>query len=166
MKKIIYIIPGQGENCTLARYKALAKVLVKKGYNVKKINPDWYRPLFEQIFPVEKDAVILGFSFGAVFAYLLAKKYPCRKVIFASLSPLHTFSRESLIQDMRPYMAETLAHEIAIDFKHIKIQLISLKVPYICLAGQYEKGIAADFLVPKSGHRITPAYIKCIEKLV
>jgi hypothetical protein len=65
-------------------------------------------------------------------------------------------------------MSETLASEIAVDFKHIKIQLTSLKVPYVCLAGQYEegKGIAADFLVPKSGHRITPAYIKCIEKLV
>ena len=165
MKKIIYIIPGNGENCKLARYKKLASVLSKQGYLVKLINPDWYRPMSEQIFKVEKDAILFGFSFGAVLAYLVAKKCPCKKVIFASLSPIHTFSYKSLVDDLKPYMSEDKAIKISKDIKKIKISLNELKTPHVTLMGESEK-MDADFLVPKTGHYLSPAYIRCVSKLL
>ena len=165
MKKIIYIIPALGENCSLVKYQTLTKSLEDKGYKVNQVNPNWYRPISEQIFRVEKNAIVFGFSFGAIIAYLIAKQYPCRKVIFASISPIHEFSFRSLVKDFCEHMSKNLAVEIATDVKKIKISLKSLRVPFVTLAGQFEK-MKADFLVPATGHRITPAYIKCIENLV
>lgn len=163
--KTIYFIPGLGEKCNLVRYKKLAQALQKKGYVVHPINPNWYRPLSENVFPVKKEDIIIGFSFGAVIAYLIAKKYPCKKVILASLSPIHEFSFESLVKDYRIHMKKDLAIEIAKDIKQIKISLRSLKVPYVTLMGELEHD-SADFFVPKTGHEINSAYIRCIEKLI
>ena len=165
MKKI-YIIPGLGENCNAARYKVLIKALKAQGYAVKPVNPDWYRPVSEAIFPVEKSAVIFGFSMGAVVAYLVARKYPCKKVIFASLSPIHTFSFKTYAKNLSSYMPHPLAEELARDVKKIKVSLDKLNMPFIRLAGEHEKGIEGDFLIPKTGHYISRAYIKAITKLV
>jgi len=163
--KTIYIIPGLGEKCDLVRYKKLAHALTGKGYEIKPVNPNWYRPLSENVFPVKKDDIVIGFSFGAVIAYLIAKKYPCKKVILASISPIHEFSFESLVKDYRTHMKKDLAIEIAKDIKQIKISLKTLKVPYVTLMGEREHDLA-DFLVPKTEHEINSAYIRCIEKFV
>ena len=167
MNKIIYIIPGLGENCKLVRYKKLARVLQEKGYKVNLINPNWYRPLSEQVFHIEKEAIILGFSFGAVLAYLIVEKYPCEKAIFASISPLHTLSSKGLIEDYMKHMSKELAIEITKDIKSIKISFKDLKTPFITLAGELEVQSVkkmANLLVPKTGHFITNNYISCIEK--
>jgi alpha/beta superfamily hydrolase len=168
MKKIIYIIPGLGERCDESQYQDLAQALEKKGYRVHQVNPNWYRPLSEQIFPVEKDAIVFGFSFGAIIAYLVAQKYPCKKVLLASLSPLETFSFESLVDDYAEHMSKDLAVEIATDVKKIDISLQSLKTPFVTLAGDVElKDITegAHILVPGTSHKITKPYIKCILEL-
>lgn len=176
MKKI-YLIPGLGESCVLLRYKKLAEALKKDGYNVVCVNPDWYQPLTAQVFDVEKDAVVVGFSFGAILAYLVVKKYPCRKVIFASISPIHTFSFEDLERDFRKditpklgkELAQTRGTELAKDIKKIKISLKELKTPFVTLAGENEeknmlKGV--DFIVPQTKHIINDKYIKCIQKII
>jgi alpha/beta superfamily hydrolase len=147
------------------RYRALAKSLENKGYAITPVNPNWYRPLSEQVFPVEKDDIVFGFSFGAVIAYLIAKKYPCRKVIFASMSPIHEFSFASLVKDYREHMSKELAVEITTDIKKIKILLKDLKVPFVTLAGKREM-VPANIIVPYSGHNITPSYIKSIQNIV
>ncbi len=167
--KIIYIIPGLGEDCNLSRYKKLIDTFQKKGYFVKPINPDWYKPLSEQIFPIEKESMIFGFSFGAILAYLIAKKYPCKKVIFGSISPIHTFSFKSLVDDNTEHMNKDLAIELARDIKNIKISLKNLKSPHISLAGELEIPIMknnADLLVPKAKHFLSKTYIESINKLV
>jgi len=161
MKKTIYIIPGLGENCNLIRYKMLSEALKNKGYEVIPVNPNWYRPLSEQVFSVRKNSIIFGFSFGAIIAYLIAKKYQCKKVIFASISPIHEFSYNSLVKDYCKYMSKDLAIEIATDIKKIKISFKNLKAPFTTLAGQFEK-MKADILIPKTRHRITPTYIKYV----
>lgn len=169
MKKI-YLIPGLGENCNLIRYKKLAVALKKKGYVVIGINPDWYQPLSEQIFSIEKDSMVCGFSFGAVLAYLVAQKYPCEKAILASLSPIHKFSYTSLKKDYMSHMSEEKAEKIAKDIKQIKINLNNIKTPIVTLVGENEKIMKgekmADFIVPKAEHFMTGEYIECILKLV
>ncbi len=175
MKKNIYIIPGLGENCNLLRYRKLSNTLKTKGYSVIQVNPDWYKPLSEQVFSVAKNDTLIGFSFGAILAYLIAEKYPCKKIIFASISPIHTFSFKSLERDFRKDVAgkvgkkkaKTLGTELAKDISKIKVSLKKINTPYITLVGEQERGMSpADFIVPRTGHKMTDAYIKCIEKLI
>jgi esterase/lipase len=173
----IYLIPGLGENCNLLRYKKLKEVLKKDGYNVVCVNPDWYSPVSKQVFSVEKDAIVIGFSFGAILAYLVVKKYPCKKVIFASMSPIHTFSFKELQKDFRKditpklgkELAQTRGTELAKDIKKIKISLKELKTSFITLAGENEEKImlkGVDFIVPQTKHIINDRYIKCIQKII
>ncbi|OGD66782.1 hypothetical protein A2442_01505 [Candidatus Campbellbacteria bacterium RIFOXYC2_FULL_35_25] len=175
MEKIIYIIPGLGENCNLLRYKKLAEALQFSGYKVNCVNPDWYMPISGQVFKIEKEAILLGFSFGAILAYLVAQKYPCKKVIFASMSPIQKFSFKELEKDFRrdiaPKLGKKLAKErgteLARDIKNIKISLKELQTPFITLVGEKEEEMMpADFIVPQTGHIMTNRYIKCIQKLV
>lgn len=161
MNKIIYIIPALGESCDELHYSVLISALEKKGYTVKQVNPNWYRPLSEQVFKIEEDASIFGFSFGAVIAYLIAIEYPCKKVIFGSLSPIHTFTYESLVEDYMEHMSQSLAEEISADIKKIKIDLSKLKAPYVTLAGDKEE-MSADIIVPQTGHEITEQYVERI----
>lgn len=158
---MIYIIPGLGEDCQLLRYRRLKLALQSQGYKVKCFNPDWYKPLSDQIFRVEKNSIVIGFSFGAVLAYLIAKRFTFKKVIFASLSPIHEFTFEDLVNDLNKHMPRKLAVQISRDIKNIRISIGSLDVPRISLAGEYEK-MFADIVVPKTRHRITNRYIDYI----
>ena len=135
---------------------------------VNPINPDWYKPFNDQIFPIEKESVIFGFSFGAVLAYLIANKYPCKKVIFGSISPIHTFSFKSLVNDNLEYMNKDLAIELAKDIKSIKISLKTLDTPHVLLAGELEIPImrrGVDIIVPKTKHYLSKAYIDTVVSL-
>ena len=165
MTKTIYIIPGYGETCSEARYKKLASVLRLKGYEVEQIKIDWKKPLSANMFEPLKDSTIVGFSFGAVLAYLIAKKYPLEKIILCSLSPLHKFSYKQEYEFNLKYMNPDQAAINAKDLKNIKISLNSLKIPYVALAGEKEKLCKGEFLVPKTGHFISSNYINCIAKL-
>jgi esterase/lipase len=147
----------------------LDKILEEKGYFVNPVNPNWYRPLSEQVFNLEKEAVIFGFSFGAVLAYLIGKKHDCKKIIFGSISPLQTFSLKSLIDDYEIHMDKKLAREIAEDIKSIKISLKSLTTPHVSLAGEFEMQVIkdnADVLVPKTKHYLSKAYIESVVSLL
>lgn len=158
---MIYIIPGLGEDCQLLRYRNLKAVLQSNGYKVKCCNPNWFKPLSSQVFHVEKNSIVVGFSFGAVLAYLIVKKYPCKGAIFASLSPIHKFSYDELVKDYNKHMSKKLSVRIAKDIKSIDISLNSLNVPWITMAGEYE-GLSADIIIPKTRHRITNKYIEYI----
>ena len=173
----IYLIPGLGEHCGLLRYKKLTEVLKKDGYQVVCVNPDWYNLVSKQVFSVEKDAIVVGFSFGAILAYLIVKKYPCKKVIFASISPIHTFSFKELEKDFRKditpklgkELAQTRGTELAKDIKKIKIYLKELKTPFVTLAGENEEKVmlkGTDFIVPQTKHIMSDKYIRCIQKVI
>ena len=121
MKTKFYFIPGMGESCKLIRYQRLVKTIEKKGYEVVCINPDWYKPITKQLFDIEKDSIISGFSLGAVMAYLIAKRNPCKKVIFASISPIHTFKFKEFVGFLSKHMEKSLAVIITKDILKIKI---------------------------------------------
>lgn len=166
-KDKIYIIPGLGENCNLVRYKNLANSLSKKGYSVISVNPDWYQPLTKLVFEVEKNSIIVGFSFGAVLGYLIAKKYTYKKAIFASMSPIKDFSYDILFKDYLLHMNKEKAAELAKDVKSINIDLKMIDTPFITIIGEEEKkelssnGIP-DIIIPKTRHYMSKKYIETI----
>ena len=164
MKKI-YIIPGLGEDCNLTRYRSLIKVFQAKGCKVIPVNPNWSRPISEQVFPVEKNAIVFGFSLGAILAYLVVKKYPCKLLILGSTTPIHKFSFKFIEKIFSTGMDKDVATAIAKDLKKIKVSLSALKVPFTTLAGEREK-MKADFLVPKTSHYLSKKYIEYVGNLV
>lgn len=166
MKKIVYIIGGQGERADEIQYIKLASALKKKGYTVKPVHPNWYIPLSEQVFKVEKDAIIIGFSMGAILAYLIARKYSYQKAIFASMSPIHTFSFQEEFEFLSTKMDPKKAFAIVKDMKSIKVDLEKINTPYIRFAGSLERGIPADIKVPRTGHNMTKTYIHCIARIL
>lgn len=83
-------------------------------------------------------------------------------VILASISPIHTFSFDDLVKDYHRHMSKALAVQIARDIKNISVSLMSLNVPYITMAGEYERS-PANIIVPKTNHRITNRYIERID---
>lgn len=165
MKKI-YIIPGFGEDCFEPQYKKLIKALEKKGYEAVGINPNWYKPITEQTFQIEPEAMLFGFSFGAVIAYLIARKYPCKKLILASFSPIHSFTHKELVEDATHHMSKEMAVALADDIKRIVVDLSEIQAPYITMAGDREKLGNVHRWVANAGHRINSNYITAILKVV
>lgn len=159
----IYIIPGLGETGYELQYKKLSRVFKRKGYEPIIISPNWYKPLSEQTFCIEKDAIVFGFSFGAIIAYLIARMYPMKHLILASISPLETFSFKDMVEDSLPYMSREMAELFARDLKEIHVDLTTLKVPYITFAGEKES-MQAHVCVPKTGHVLNKAYITAVSK--
>ncbi len=169
MKKKIYIILGYEESPDLSRYQALKLACSQKGYEVCFPTVDWHKPLSPQVFFIEKGATVLGFSLGAVLAYLIAKKNPCKKAIFASMTPIHRYSRTLWLKEVYlKDMSKVLAEACAKDIKSFKVDLHKLKTPHVVLAGELEqkKTMPADFLVPKNNHRMNSKYINAIAQLL
>lgn len=162
MKQTIYIIPGFGSSCREKSYISLARKL-KPRFNIKKVNPDWRKPLSGQIFRISENDIVIGFSFGAVLAYLISKKFKPFKTILASLSPLKDFTYKELFTDNLKYMSSTKAAAVAKDLKKIHIDLT--KVRAITISGEKEN-MSTDFIVLKTGHSLTPKYVNSIVKLV
>ncbi len=165
MKKIIYFIPGFGGNCSDSYYQELIKSIENSGYEVVPINPDWFKPFSDQIFKPKKEGIVLGFSYGALLAYLVAQKYQFKKVIFGSITPIKEYSLKSLEKYYKKYVPLDLAIKIAKDFKSINLSFKDLQTPHVTLYGEREK-MSADFLVPKTGHNLSKNYINSIIKLL
>lgn len=155
-----------GHSCRRKEYRKLSALLELKGFKIRDVNPDWYKPLSTQIFPVPKNSMVFGFSVGAVLAYLIVKKYPCKKLILASISPIHTFKFRSEVKFLSKYMKKELAVPIAKDTKKIKIDLEKIKTPYVTFKGKLERGITGQVEILRTGHRLTKTYIKCIADLL
>jgi alpha/beta superfamily hydrolase len=163
MKTTIYILPGFGETCSETRYKKLDTVLKSKGYIVERVKPNWYKPLSANVFKPKKNSILIGFSFGAIVAYLIAIKYPVSKVIFCSMSPITTY--KDFYESYLAHMDEENSRLNAEDITKIKISLDKLKTPHITLAGEKEN-LKANLLVPKTGHYMSIKYINCLTELL
>ncbi|MEK7147970.1 MAG: hypothetical protein AAB758_01595 [Patescibacteria group bacterium] len=151
----IFIIPGGGENTDLKSYKDLIRGLRNLGYTVVSINPKWELPLSKQIFKVGKNDIVFGFSRGALLAYMVTKKYPCKSVILASMTPLRNFSKKAIYNYYGKESADNL----------LKIKFVGNKTPKVHIAGELEE-IKADIYVPRTGHHLTKSYIKYIINLL
>jgi pimeloyl-ACP methyl ester carboxylesterase len=94
--KTLFIIPGFKERISHKQYRALQKVFLAKGFDVKMVPIVWDRSVmtdwtgqFEEFFHLNqgKKNVVLGFSWGAMIALLTATHLKPGELILCSLSP-------------------------------------------------------------------------------
>jgi pimeloyl-ACP methyl ester carboxylesterase len=112
MKKL-YIIPGFKEKCSFKPYRKLKKIAEEKGYSVVCHNIDFKKLLSKQIIPIEKDAVVFGFSVGALLARLIAQKYPCKKLILASSTQIRCLFNKKDKKTLSEILGEKFVNDIA-----------------------------------------------------
>lgn len=160
MKKI-YILPGYEETTRRRPYQKLRKLAQAKGYEVVFKNINWKQNLTKQIFEIEKDSVVFGFSLGAILARLIVQDYHCKQVILASMTILDDFekgkNRDALIDllgikfvdDVRDYLKP----------KH-KAQKQTI------MYGDKEGETVADVFVKNTEHELTDEYLKEILRLL
>lgn len=95
-KKVMYIIPGFKHRPTNKAYKTIAKMLKSEGYTPVVINIPWRKTtISENITHFLKEfkklnsrnKYILGFSFGAMIAFIASTKVRVSGLILCSLSP-------------------------------------------------------------------------------
>lgn len=159
MKKTFYIIPGWQETCKRRMYQNLAKSLRKNGYDVIFKNIDWNKNLSDQIFEIEKDSVLFGFSMGAILARLIAQEHKGGLVILASMTPLRHFKGG----EQEIMLVNAIGKKVVDDVKkHLKSKIKSKK---ILMYGDKENE-KADIIVKNTDHEISKNYIKEILKLI
>ncbi|HAO65022.1 TPA: hypothetical protein DCQ44_03530 [Candidatus Taylorbacteria bacterium] len=158
MKGNFYIIAGWCDTTGRAPYQRLAEIARFKGYNVMKVNPEWDEALSGQIFPVTENDVVFGFSMGAILACMVGQRYPHRKLILASMTPVLDLSRPSL---------NILGKALSTDCKKFKYGGVNATYFY----GERELDSSLDSLrrhcaefkvVPKACHQLSSEYIQLI----
>jgi hypothetical protein len=156
VKSSLYIISGWRDTTGRAPYQKLSEIATKKGYKVVKVNPEWDEPLSDQIFPVTKNDIIFGFSMGAILACMVGKKYPYKKLILASMTPVLDLSKPTL---------NMLGKRIASDCKKFKYG----GVKAIYFYGEKEIDESLDKIkkfgikiVPNTCHQLNDDYIECV----
>jgi len=95
-KKTVFIIPGFRHLSTSKAYKEISKFLKKDGFHPIVVPLSWKNTDFEQNTEIflkkykklnRKKKYILGFSFGAIVAFLASTKTDVSGLILCSLSP-------------------------------------------------------------------------------
>ncbi|MBI2003616.1 MAG: alpha/beta hydrolase [Parcubacteria group bacterium] len=129
---MVYIIPGLGEKKhNLPKYIKYLRLSIDDVLNLPKL---------------PKDSVLVGFSIGAIIAYLIALKHPVKKLILCSPSPIivkykkpkgeiYVLSGNKEMTQMKRY-AKTLARKLG-----------------------------GTFVKVNSSHKLTKTYIKTILKI-
>src|SRR5258705_1869469 len=118
--KVVFIIPGFRQKPTQIAYKEIAKKLKSEGYfpvpitiNWKETtiseNTDYFLSQVKKRDLVNKKIYILGFSYGAMIAFLAATKIKVHGLILCSLSPffkedLQKLSKSATALEIKRYM--------------------------------------------------------------
>ncbi|MCX6703533.1 MAG: hypothetical protein NTV02_02515 [Candidatus Zambryskibacteria bacterium] len=160
MKKVLYVIPAWQDTCRLKPYKALGKIAEGKGYTVIYKNVNWKKTLSAQLFPVEKEAIIFGFSLGAILGWLVAQDYSCKHLILASMTPHDSFTDPKI----KKMLIEVTGNQFVSDINtHLKTKN-KAKKQTVMYGDQEEQ--SGDILVPDTQHELTDNYIKALSYLL
>lgn len=158
--KLIYIIPGWGETTKRKPYQKLKKLAEEKDYKVVFKNINWKEKLSSQIFEVEKNSIIFGFSLGAILAKLVAQENECEKLILASMTPLKYFKNKKYIPDLIKVCGKDFVYDI-----NNKLKSKTLAKKQITFYGELEN-CKADIIVTKTKHEINDKYLKEIDRIM
>ena len=159
MKPKFYIIPGWEETCKKKQYQNLAKEIQNLGFDIVFKNINWKEKLSRQIFDVEPNSVLFGFSMGALLARLVAQENKCALTIFASMTPFRHFGGGEQEKILREVIGKKILDDIKNNLQN------KIKSPSVLIYGdkENEKG---DILIKNTDHRISENYIVEIKKLL
>jgi alpha/beta superfamily hydrolase len=95
MNKAVFIIPGFGQTTSQKSYQKITEIIKKEGFSPILVNIKWNNSLtdstkyFLKIYKKihSKKKYILGFSYGAMIAFIAASKVRTSGLILCSLSP-------------------------------------------------------------------------------
>lgn len=160
MNKYFYIIPGWSESSKYKIYQSLARAAEKEGYKVVFYEIDWNKTLSSQLFPVQKNSIIFGFSLGAIFARLIAQKYECKKLILASMTPLYSFKDKKIKKALIELLNKKFVEDIS---KNLRTKHRAGSQVIIYGDREDEKG---DIIVSRTGHRLNSRYVQEVIKLL
>lgn len=189
MKKRISIIPGLTHKPTDTCYRWLIAFLKRAGFDVQLIHIDWQRRVMsdyvEQFLQqyrknMAEENYVLGFSFGAMIAFISAKRASPKRLFLCSLSPYFKEDLNGISNSVQRYMGK----QRMADFKKYSAAKIAqeIHVPTIIFCGESEgsryptllkrcqaaaRTIPGASLVIPSGapHEIDyPTYIDAIKK--
>lgn len=131
VKKTIFIIPGYRHKPTGKAYKEIATFLKTEGYTPILVHINWKQTTISQNTEYflkqykkiqRKKKYILGFSFGAMIAFLASTKVEVSGLILCSLSPYFTEDLQKVSDNPR-YRDFTKLHCAALA-KQIKAEQI------------------------------------------
>lgn len=157
--KTIYIFPGFQETTKRKPYQELRKSLEAKGYQVILKNLNWKEKYSQQLFVVERDSILIGFSMGAVFVKLLAEQNKVNKVLLLSMTPLKYFKFEKNIKELIAVCGKSLVQDIV---KNLKNKRKLKNEVYFYGEKENTKG---DIIVKNTGHELTKNYLEEIKKV-
>ncbi|MDQ5938461.1 MAG: hypothetical protein QG642_151 [Patescibacteria group bacterium] len=141
----IFLIPGWGQKPTDKCFTWLINLLQKKGFEVIKISIDWdYRVMTDYVADFKqqyekysgKNNYILGFSYGAVIAFMSATELKPKKIYLCSLSP--HFKED--IKAMKPWIKKLVGKRRIADAKKQSALTIArkLNIPSTIFYGEIE----------------------------
>ncbi len=146
MSKIAYIIPGYGESHTKQKgYDQIAAMFVQQAIKPVHVSIKWtlkkptdfelYNKQFLKKYKKDKNdkTYVLGFSFGAIIAFLTASQAKPNVLILCSLSPYFTED----YKNMKPSWIKWWKKEIRNSYTFKDVPTISVPEIYI-VAGSKE----------------------------
>lgn len=113
--KIAYVIPGFNESAKQEKYRKITNHLKKKGIMPIEVKIKWkYRTMSDYINQFlkiyqnfdNKNSLIIGFSFGAMVAFIASQKIRPKKLILCSLSPYFNEDLKKLRKGWKKYVGK------------------------------------------------------------
>jgi pimeloyl-ACP methyl ester carboxylesterase len=189
-ERVAYIIPGNLESSTTKPgYKKIAKFFETNNIEPKHIKINWkgnkvksfdeYNKDFIDLYQKQKNTeiYILGFSFGALIAFLTASKTKPKAIILCSLSPYFSEDLLTIRKKWADFWHERFPND-KFNFKQ-KVKGIKCKT-YILVGGdegqeciyraqEVNKNVKGSelYIVEKGKHNINQkVYLKTIDKVI
>ena len=133
MRRTIFIIPCFRHKPSDSQYKRMRNFFATKGLSIKLIYIHWNQRImsdyvyeFEQHYKKHKTQYnyVLGFSFGAMIAFISAQRLQPDRLYLCSLSP---YFREDL-KTLKPSWKKSIGKHRLQDFRRISAKQIAVKL--------------------------------------
>ena len=143
--RTIFLIPGFKQKATDRNFAWLIKFLKVKGFRVMGVPIKWdYRTMSDYVNDFKKfyckhktnENRVLGFSYGAVVAFMTASELKPKKIYLCSLSP--DFKEDAA--KMKPHVVKLIGKNRFADVKTRSAKKIAkeLKIPTVIFYGEAE----------------------------
>ena len=161
--KNFYIVVGFNEKSNYKIYQKFAEEILNKNYNVRFVDLNFKINLSKQIFKINKNDILFGFSIGAIFVLLLSQKYKCKKIFLASMTPLSYFLDKKEIEIFKE-LEKIFNKDFVLDIKNnLKNKSLCENI-YNFYGDREDMDKEKNITIKNTGHRMNTNYIKEILK--